>query len=130
VDGSVEGGALATLVASDRPTVRWRSVLTVGVEGSTAMFSSEEGARIRAGSPPKDSAAGYDADGDALAARLHVAERDLGHGANLMTFDTGAGDGGYNLYVGLDADGRPTRYVLDLELLHLDWPKPPKKETA
>ena len=38
--------------------------------------------------------------------------------------------GSEDLYVGLDADGRPTRYVLDLELLHLDWPKPPKKETA
>ena len=36
--------------------------------------------------------------------------------------------GGYNLYVGLDADGRPTRYVLDCELLRFDWPKPPKKE--
>jgi hypothetical protein len=79
---------------------------------------------------PEDSAAEYDADADAIAARLHVADRDLGQGANLMTFETGAGDGGYNLYVGLDADGHPTRYVLDLELLHLDWPKPPKKETA
>jgi hypothetical protein len=47
-----------------------------------------------------------------------------------MTVETGAGDGGYNLYVGLDAAGHPTRYVLDLELLHLDWPKPPKKEQA
>ena len=36
VGGSVEGVALATLVASDRPTVRWRYVLPVGVEGSTA----------------------------------------------------------------------------------------------
>ena len=116
--------------SSDRPTVRWRYVLPVGVEGSTAMFSSEEGARIRAAALPEDSAAEYDADVDALAARLHVAERDLGQGANLMTFETSAGDGGYNLYVGLDADGHPTRYVLDLELLHLDWPKPPKKETA
>jgi hypothetical protein len=94
------------------------------------MFSSEEGARIRAAALPEDSAAEYDADVDAVAARLHVADRDLGQGTNLMTFETGAGDGGYNLYVGLDADGRPTRYVLDLELLHLDWPKPPKKETA
>jgi hypothetical protein len=130
VDGSVEGVALATLVVSDRPTVRWRYVLPVGVEGSTAMFSSAEGARIRAAAPPEDSAAEYDADVDALAARLHVAERDLGKGTNLMTFETGAGDGGYNLYAGLDAAGHPTRYVLDLELLHLDWPKPPKKEKA
>jgi hypothetical protein len=94
------------------------------------MFSSPEGARIRAALAPVDSSAAYDADVDALAARLHVAERDLGRGLNLMTLAPGAGDGGYDLYVGLDADGQPTRYVLDLELLHLDWPKPPKKETA
>ncbi len=130
VGGSTESVALATLVASDRPTVRWRYALPVGVEGSTAMFSSLEGARVRAALPPVDSSAAYDADADALAARLHVAERDLGQGLNLMTLETGAGDGGYNLYVGLDADGHPTRYVLDLELLHLDWPKPPKKEKA
>jgi hypothetical protein len=130
VGGSVESVALATLVVSDRPTVRWRYVLPVGVEGSTAMFSSEEGARIRAALLPEDAAAAYDGDADALAARLHVADRDLGQGANLMTFATGAGDGGYNLYVGLDADGKPTRYVLDCELLDLDWPKPPKKEKA
>jgi hypothetical protein len=117
-------------VASDRPTVGWRYVLPVGVEGSTAMFSSPEGARIRAALAPVDSSAAYDADVDALAARLHVAERDLGRGLNLMTLAPGAGDGGYDLYVGLDADGQPTRYVLDLELLHLDWPKPPTKETA
>jgi hypothetical protein len=125
-DGSVESVALATLVASDRPTVRWRYVLTVAVEGSTAMFSSEEGARLRAGLPPQASAAADDADVDALAARLHVADRDLGRGTNLMTIATAAGDGGYNLYVGLDAAGKPTRFVLDTELLHLDWPKPPK----
>jgi hypothetical protein len=130
VGGSVESVALATLLVSERPTVRWRYVLPVGVEGSSAMFSSEEGARIRAALPPEDSAAAYDADADALAARLHVADRDLGQGANLMTFTTGAGDGGYDLYVGLDADGHPTRYVLDCELLDLDWPKPPEKEKA
>jgi hypothetical protein len=117
-------------MASDRPTVRWRYVLTVAVDGTTAMFSSVEGARIRAALVPEDSAAENDADIEALAARLHVADRELGRGTNLMTFETGAGDGGYNLYVGLDADGHPTRYVLDTELLHLDWPKPPKKEKA
>jgi Protein of unknown function (DUF4241) len=130
VGGSIESVALATLVASDRPTVRWRYVLTVAVDGTTAMFSSVEGARIRAALAPEDSAAENDADIEALAARLHVADRELGRGTNLMTFETGAGDGGYNLYVGLDADGHPTRYVLDTELLHLDWPKPPKKEKA
>lgn len=127
VDGSVESVALATLVASDRPTVRWRYALPVAVEGSTAMFGSAEGARIRAALTPEAAAAEDDADVDALAARLHVANRDLGQGTNLLTFTTAAGDGGYNLYVGLDADGHPTRYVLDTELLHLDWPKPPKK---
>ena len=130
VGGSVESVALATLLVSDHPTVRWRYVLPVGVEGSTAMFSSEEGARIRAALPPQESSAAYDADADALAARLHVADRDLGRGANLMAFTTDVGDGGYSLYVGLDADGHPTRFVLDCELLDLDWPKPPKKEKA
>ena len=60
---------------------------------------------------------------DAQTAHGYVADRPLGNGTNGMSFSTGYGDGGYNLFVGLDADGRPTRYVLDCGLLHLAWPK-------
>jgi hypothetical protein len=126
VGASGESVALATLQVSDRPTVRWRYALTVGAEGGTAMFGSAEGARDRAAAAVEDSSAASDADLDALAARLHVADRPLGEGTNLMLFETVGGDGGYDLYVGLDADGHPTRYVLDCELLDLDWPKPAK----
>jgi hypothetical protein len=52
-----------------------------------------------------------------------VTELDIEKGANLVMFSTGFGDGGYPLYVGLDAAGRPTRFVLDFHVLHLAWPK-------
>jgi len=39
----------------------------------------------------------------------------------MVLFSTGYGDGGYPLYVGLDADGRPARYVLDFRVLDLSW---------
>jgi hypothetical protein len=125
----VEGGqsgervALATLSVSDRPTVSWRYVLTVGVDGGSAAFTSAEGAGLRAGLSPDDWQAADEADADAMFAHRYVAERVLSDDTNLMLFETGLGDGGYNLYVGLDADGHPTRYVLDCGLLHLDWPK-------
>ena len=42
--------------------------------------------------------------------------------ANLVRVSTGIGDGGYPVYVGYDADGNPTRVVVDFLLLHLGWP--------
>jgi hypothetical protein len=37
-------------------------------------------------------------------------------------FASGYGDGTYGVHVGLDADGRPTRYVMDFAIVHLGWP--------
>ncbi len=42
--------------------------------------------------------------------------------ANLAYFSSGNGDGGYPVYVGFDAEGNPTRVVVDFYLLHLAWP--------
>jgi hypothetical protein len=39
-------------------------------------------------------------------------------------FTTGYGDGGYGVYVGLDKDGKPTQFVIDFAIVHLDWPVP------
>jgi hypothetical protein len=39
-----------------------------------------------------------------------------------VQFSSGNGDGGYPVIVGYDAAERPTRVVVDLYLLHLDWP--------
>ena len=41
---------------------------------------------------------------------------------NLAYFSSGMGDGGYPVYVGYDAAGKPTRVVVDFLLLHLGWP--------
>jgi hypothetical protein len=53
----------------------------------------------------------------------HVTLVDIDDDANLMQFSTGIGDGGYDVYAGLDAEQRPTRLVVDCGLLHLDWPR-------
>jgi hypothetical protein len=41
---------------------------------------------------------------------------------NIAHFTSGNGDGGYPVFVGYDAQDRPTRVVVDFLLLHLDWP--------
>lgn len=43
---------------------------------------------------------------------------------DLAMFTSGYGDGGYDVYVGLDRDDKPTRVVIDFAIVHLDWPAP------
>ena len=47
-----------------------------------------------------------------------VANYRLGKKVNLALFMSGVGDGNYPVFVGLDAEGRPTRVLVDFLLLH------------
>ena len=51
-----------------------------------------------------------------------ITEIPIGDDLDMAIFSTGYGDGGYGVYVGLDADGKPTRYVMDFAIVHLGWP--------
>lgn len=120
---SAESVALATLVVSERPTVRWERATTVGVDGGIAGFSSAEGAQAIAALGEDRWLERYDELGRALEAHgYRVVLARAGEGTDLALFSTGLGDGGYTAYTGLDADGQPTRFVLDCGLLHLAWP--------
>jgi hypothetical protein len=58
----------------------------------------------------------------AMAAHDYVgAARSVPGGTDMVLFSTGFGDGIYPLFVGLDADGRPARYVLDFRVLRRRW---------
>jgi uncharacterized protein DUF4241 len=132
VDGSVGGGvALATLVVSERPTVRWEPAGGIGVDGGEAAFSSAGGARDL-GTDMPDSALDRQQDFDDVmtAHRASVGLAKVGDHTNIAVFETGLGDGGYGIYVGLDAAGEPTQFVLDCGLIHFDWPKPEAQAKA
>jgi uncharacterized protein DUF4241 len=123
---SPQGGetvALATVLVSRRKTVAWRHEGGVGTDGATAIFTSPEAeARLarrlrsddegwlrwleRAGDEVQTSNAG----GTVLP-------------GGIAMFTTGSKDGGYPMRVGLDAAGRPTRFVLDFFVVHLRWPR-------
>ena len=51
-----------------------------------------------------------------------VTEVPIAGGLDMALFATGYGDGGYPVHVGLDADGKPTRFVIDFAIVHLAWP--------
>jgi hypothetical protein len=60
---------------------------------------------------------------DSLIAHDYLATRfDLTPELNLAYMSSGNGDGGYPVYIGYDAEGSPTRVVVDFYLLHLAWP--------
>ena len=113
-------------MVSDAPTVGWKRGYTVAVDGGTAAFTSLEGSEalgrmIRANQA--DWMAFQQAAFDSLTAHDDlVTEYGIGGGLNLVMFSTGLGDGQYPVRVGVDAEGRPTQYVLDCLLLHLAWP--------
>jgi hypothetical protein len=121
--------ALATLVVSDHKPVRWRRIGGIGVDGGVAAFTSMEGARaldriMSAASTPDGY---YERVFDSLTAHdHHVTEAAIDGELNQVMFSTGSGDGGYPLLVGLDAEGRPARFVLDFLLIHLAWPGRPE----
>jgi hypothetical protein len=117
--------ALATLVVSDHRPIRWRRIGGIGVDGGVAAFTSMEGARAldRIMSASSNSGDYYERLFDSLTAHdHHVTEAAIDGDLNQVVFSTGNGDGGYPLLVGLDAEGRPARFVLDFLLIHLNWP--------
>jgi hypothetical protein len=117
---------LASLVVSDAPTVSWKEVSVVGVDGGTAGFTSAEGSKALAASIDADptawSADAFEAFDSLVAHDSLVTESPIDDSTNLVLFTTGYGDGGYPVYVGLDAGGEPTRYVIDFLVIHLAWP--------
>jgi hypothetical protein len=121
-----ESVALATLVLSTATTVRWKQTGGIGVDGGSATFASAEAADLMRKTLERDGQAWYDLLDriyDSKAAHDHyVTEFALAPGVNLVEFSSGNGDGGYPVFVGYDASGRPTRVVVDFYLLHLDWP--------
>jgi Protein of unknown function (DUF4241) len=123
-EGKFESVALATLVLSHAPTVRWRRIGAVAVDGGSTSFYSAESAELMgreldAADPRNvfyrifDSRAAHD---------YFVTEFALSPKLNVIEFSSGNGDGGYPILAGYDAAGRPTRIVVDFYLLHLDWP--------
>ncbi len=115
--------AFASLVVSEAPTVSWVPGTTVAVDGGTAAFTSAEGSARLAGLGETANLAAIDAAFDSLTAHDGlVTEVPIGGGTDLVMFASGYGDGTYGVHVGLDADGRPTRYVMDFAIVHLGWP--------
>ena len=115
--------AFASLVVSDAPTVSWVPGTTVAVDGGTAAFTSAEGSARLAGLGETANLAAVDAAFDSLTAHDDlITEVPIGDGTDLAMFASGYGDGTYGVHVGLDADGRPTRYVMDFAIVHLGWP--------
>jgi hypothetical protein len=120
--------ALASLVVSDAPTVEWKQLSTVGVDGGVAGFTSAEGAATLGRLIHDDTAAWeslQEAAFASLTAHDHlVTEYPIDGALDLVMFSTGFGDGGYPVFVGLDGTGQPTRFVIDFSLVRLDWPSP------
>jgi hypothetical protein len=95
------------------------------VGGGVAAFSSAEGANDLGSDDPDSSLDRqldfYDVmDAHGGSVGLEKVDDDT----NTAVFHTGLGDGGYGIYVGLDAAGKPTQFVVDCGLIHFDWPAP------
>ena len=123
---NVESVALASVVVSEAPTTGWKRGYGIAVDGGTAAFTSLEGSQAL-GRLVADREADWEAFQDAAFDSLTahdglVTESPIGDGLDMVTFSSGLGDGQYDVYVGVDSSGRPTRYVLDFQLLHLEWP--------
>ena len=125
-DQDFDSVAFATLVLSEAETVRWEEATAIAVDGGTATITSPEGKaemdRIfeddQLGSMQLDENIFY----SIVAHDGLGTEWPLSPEANLVRVTSGVGDGGYPVYVGYDADGNPTRVVVDFLLLHLAWP--------
>jgi hypothetical protein len=115
--------AFLTLVLSESPTVRWQPSGTIAVDGGTATLTSAEGREELLKAQETGSLELSDAIFDSMVAHDYLAtEWELTPETNLVRVSSGVGDGGYPVYVGYDADGKPTRVVVDFYLLHLSWP--------
>ena len=118
--------ALATLLVSSEPTVRWEEAGVVGVDGGSTTITSAEGAQALIELIERDEAEWFAFNEEevfeSLAAHDYLATEVAVGDVNLAHFSSGVGDGGYPIFVGYDAADRPTRIVVDFLLLHLDWP--------
>lgn len=115
--------AFATVVVSDAPTVSWARRSQIAVDGGTAGFTSAEGNDELGRMTKAGSTEVGDRAFDSLTAHDDVVtEMPITGGLDLAMFTSGYGDGGYNVWVGLDADGKPTRFVIDFAIVHLGWP--------
>jgi Protein of unknown function (DUF4241) len=125
-DEAFDSVALASLVFSDAPTVRWEEGDFIAVDGGSTTITSVEGRDETARLFEDDENAWMDLNQrifDSSVAHDYLAtEFTLTADANLAYFSSGVGDGGYPVYVGFDAEGNPTRVVVDFYLLHLGWP--------
>jgi Protein of unknown function (DUF4241) len=118
--------AFASLVFSDAPTVSWEEGDFIAVDGGSTTITSVEGRDETARLFEDDENAWMDLNQrifDSSVAHDYLAtEFTLTPEANLAYFSSGVGDGGYPVYIGFDAEGSPTRVVVDFYLLHLAWP--------
>ena len=117
--------ASATLTLSSEATVRWEESGVIAVDGGSTTIVSREGVEAIAGDFERDESAWQASDDlmfESLAAHDYLAtEVGIEGNLNLAHFSSGVGDGGYPVFVGYDAEDRPTRIVVDFLLLHLDW---------
>ena len=115
--------AFATVVVSDAPTVSWARRSSIAVDGGTAGFTSAEGNDELGRMTDAGGTDVGDRAFDSLTAHDDVVtEFPIADGLDLAMFSSGYGDGGYDVWVGLDADGKATRFVIDFAIVHLGWP--------
>jgi hypothetical protein len=121
LDPADERVAFAHVRFSDQPVTRWTDdPIGFGVDGGTGGIGSAEAV----------SAATVDSiDGYLAAIEAHDVNTwnwanittDAAHGANVIGFSTGYGDGGYPVYTGFDAQGRVASVVIDLLVVPWRW---------
>jgi hypothetical protein len=115
--------AFLSLVLSESPTVRWQPSGAIAVDGGTTTVTSVEGRDDSLKAQEGGSLELSEAIFDSMVAHDYLAtEWALTPETNLVQVASGVGDGGYPVYVGYDAAGKPTRVVVDFYLLHLSWP--------
>ena len=121
-DQDFDNVAFASIVFSDEPTVRWEDAGAIAVDGGSTMIVSVEGREVLMADLEGDNELHDRIFESAVAHDYLATEFDLTPELNLAYFSSGVGDGGYPVYVGFDAQGKPTRVVVDFYLLHLAWP--------
>jgi hypothetical protein len=125
-DQDFDNVSFASIVFSDQPTVRWENAGTIAVDGGSTSIVSVEGRDALQQVMNEDEDRWLELQDrifESVAAHDYLAtEFDITPELNLADFSSGIGDGGYPVYVGFDAEGKPTRVVVDFYLLHLGWP--------
>ena len=123
---SGESVALASLVLSDAPTVRWEEANVIAVDGGTTTLTSAEVLERLATAITDDEDEWWRLEDEILHSMMAHdylgTEWPVTDDLNLVRVSSGYGDGGYPVYVGYDRDGEATRVVVDFVLIHLDWP--------